>query len=413
MRTFHIIGILTSLAALFSYLNYRFLKLPTMIGLMLQSLAFSLLLMGLSYLGVDIVQPVQKIFERINFNVLFLEGLLSFLLFAGALFVKVEELLDVKFDIAILSVAGVVVSAGMIGGALYGISELLGLQLRPVFCFLFGALISPTDPVATLPILRRLGVSARVNAMIAGESLFNDGVGIVLFLSLMVLTQDTGPVSVGEVAALFCREAVGGAFYGALLGWVGYLLIKSVDNFRLEILITLALVSGGYSLATVLHVSGPLAMVVAGLLIGGRGRKLGMSERTRRNLDLFWDLVEDLLNAILFTLIGLEVLVISRSLTVIHLLTALVAVPLVIVARYLSVVLLGSLLHLRRGISLRTAFIMTWGGLRGGIPVALALTIPEGRERTVFLFATYVVVVFSILVQGFTLKHVVGKQVGE
>jgi monovalent cation:H+ antiporter, CPA1 family len=407
MGLFQIAGILVTLTTIFAYINHRFLRLPVTTGLMLQSLLLSLLLALLMMLGVDIVSPVRQIIGAINFDLFFLQGILSFLLFAGALFVKVEELVSVKFSIGLFAVAGVIISAGIIGAAFYGISFLLGLQLRPVYCMLFGALISPTDPVAVLPTLRRIGIPERLNATIAGEALFNDGIGIVLFLSLLAVAQSETPLGFREVALIFVRQSLGGLLFGSLLGWAGYFLIKSVDNFRLEILITLALVTGGYSLAKALDVSGPLAMVMAGLLIGGRGRKLAMSEQTRKNLDDFWELVEALLNAILFTVIGLEMLVLSGRLTVLHLVTALLAIPVVLIGRYLSVLALGGLIRVREYFCLRDVSIMTWSGLRGGIPIALAMSLSETAERGLILFSTYLVVVFSILVQGSMLKRLV------
>jgi monovalent cation:H+ antiporter, CPA1 family len=407
MGIFQIAGILTTLTAVFAYLNYRFFRLPIMIGLMLQSLALSLTLALLMSLGVDVVRPAQQLISGIRFDVLFLQGILSFLLFAGALFVKVEELLSVKFSIAVFAVAGVLVSTGIIGTALYCLSSLVGLNLRPVYCMLFGALISPTDPVAVLPTLRKLGITDRLNAQIAGEALFNDGIGVVLFLSLLAAAQSTVQLDARGLGLIFMRQTAGGVAFGSLLGWSGYFLIKSVDNHRLEILITLALVTGGYSLATLLQVSGPLAMVMAGLLIGGRGRKLAMSEQTRNNLDEFWQLVEELLNAILFTLIGLELLVLSSKLTVSHLVTGLCAIPVVLSGRYLSVLALGALLRLREEFSFRDCNIMAWSGLRGGIPIALAMSLPNVEEKGVLLVATYLVVTFSVLLQGSTLKYLV------
>jgi CPA1 family monovalent cation:H+ antiporter len=409
MAAFHIAGILTTLTAVFAYLNYRFFRLPVTIGLMLQSLFLSLTLALLMFLGLDVVKPVQQLVEGIKFDVLFLQGILSFLLFAGALFVKVEELLSVKFSIALFATAGVLVSASLIGAAILGISFLLGLQLSPVYCMLFGALISPTDPVAVLPTLRSLGIPDRLNAQIAGEALFNDGIGIVLFLSLLAATQDHRQLSATAVLLVFVRQAAGGLLFGSLLGWAGFVLIRSIDNYRLEILITLAMVTGGYSLATVLGVSGPLAMVLAGLLIGGRGRKLGMSDKTRENLDHFWELVEAFLNAVLFTLIGLQVLVLSSRLSLKHLVISLFAIPVVLFGRYLSVLALGGLLRLREEFSMRDARIMTWSGLRGGIPIALAMSLPKGEDLGALLVATYTVVLFSILVQGSTLKYLAAR----
>lgn len=409
LHSFHLIGILTSLAAAFGFINYHFLRVQLTIALMLQSLLLSVALMILLTFGIDIFAPVQLILARIDFNHLLLEGLLSFLLFAGALFVKNEELLNVKLDIAVFATVGVIISTALIGGLLFLISCLIGLHIRPIYCLLFGALISPTDPVAVLPILRSHGIPGRLNAQIAGEALFNDGIGIVLFLTLFSMTggNTIGPA---DIMLLFIREAVGGLAFGVALGWFGYTVIKSIDNYQLEILITLALVSGGYSLAILLEISGPLAMVMAGLLIGGPGRRHAMSERTRENLDRFWELVEEMLNSVLFTLIGLEVLLIFRQLSVTDVVAALIIVPLVLLARLASVSIIGFFLRCRGSLVPHTIKIMTWSGLRGGIAIALALSLPDVPERAALLFSTYAVVVFTILVQGLTLKHLLAWQ---
>lgn len=403
MRGFQITALLTTLTATFAYLNHRFLKLPPTVGLMLLSLLFSLLLWGSIAVGVDVVTPARQVMDRIDFDVLFLQGILSLLLFAGALFVKVEELLNVKLSIALFAVAGVLVSAGVIGGGFYLLALLLGLPVRLEYALLFGAIMSPTDPVAVLPTLRRLGIPDRLNAWIAGEALFNDGIGIVLFLALHAAAVNASAPDVISVLRTFIIQTAGGLAFGSLLGWLGFLLIKSIDNYRLEILITLALVLGGYSLALLIGVSGPLSMVVAGLFIGGRGRKLAMSEHTRMHLDQFWDLVEKYLNAILFTLIGLELLVLSDRLSLIHLGTGLLVIPVVLLGRFLSVLAVGGLVRMREPFSLKDASVMTWSGLRGAIAIALAMSLPESEGLHILLVATYIVVLFSILVQGPTL----------
>ncbi|WP_129126053.1 cation:proton antiporter [Geomonas oryzae] len=403
MRGFQITALLTTLTATFAYLNHRFLKLPPTVGLMLLSLLFSLLLWSSIAVGVDVVTPARQLMDRIDFDVLFLQGILSLLLFAGALFVKVEELLNVKLSIALFSVAGVLVSAGVIGGGFYLLALLLGLPVRLEYALLFGAIMSPTDPVAVLPTLRRLGIPDRLNAWIAGEALFNDGIGIVLFLALHAAAVNASAPGVMSVLRTFVIQTAGGLAFGSLLGWLGFLLIKSIDNYRLEILITLALVLGGYSLALLIGVSGPLSMVVAGLFIGGRGRKLAMSEHTRMHLDQFWDLVEKYLNAILFTLIGLELLVLSDRLSLIHLGTGLLVIPVVLLGRFLSVLAVGGLVRMREPFSLKDASIMTWSGLRGAIAIALAMSLPQSEGLHILLVTTYIVVLFSILVQGPTL----------
>ncbi|WP_224981840.1 cation:proton antiporter [Geomonas agri] len=403
MRVFQITALLTTLTAAFAYINHRFLKLEPTVGLMLQSLLLSLLLWLLLALGIDVMTPAQRIMSRIDFDVLFLQGILSLLLFAGGLFVKVEELLNVKLSIALFAVAGVLVSAGAIGAGFHLITLILGLKVGLAQSLLFGAIMSPTDPVAVLPTLRSHGIPDRLNAWIAGEALFNDGIGIVLFLTLLAVSQGTAQPTARMVFDTLVTQAAGGIAFGTVLGWAGYLIIKTVDNYRLEILITLALVLGGYSLALLVGVSGPLAMVVAGLLIGGRGRKLAMTEHTREHLDQFWDLVEKYLNAILFTLIGLEVLVLSNRLTLIHISTGLMVIPVVLLGRFLSVLAVGGLVRLREPFSLRDATIMTWSGLRGGIAIALAMSLPRGPGVHILVMATYMVVLFSILVQGPTL----------
>lgn len=407
MGFFEITALLTTLTASFAYINHRYLKLPVTVGLMLQSLVFSLLLAFSMRLGVDVMTPALQVMNRIDFDVLFLQGLLGFLIFAGALFVKVEELLNVKLSIALFAIAGVLVSAGVIGGSFYLLTRLLGLDLELAHCLILGAIMSPTDPVAVLPTLRSLGIPDRLNAWIAGEALFNDGIGIVVFVTLLGMAGSGGEPQLAQLGTMFAQQALGGVVFGSLLGWAGYLLIKSVDNYRLEILITLALVTGGYSLARLFGVSGPLAMVMTGLLIGGRGRKLAMSEHTRDNLDQFWDLVEKYLNAILFTLIGLEVLVLSSRLSLVHVCTGLLAIPLVLLGRFLSVLAVGAFVRLREPFSLRDAFIMTWSGLRGGIAIALAMSLPRGMGLGTLVITTYIVVLFSILVQGPTLKYLV------
>ncbi|GFO70224.1 sodium:proton antiporter [Geomonas limicola] len=411
MQTFHLIGILTTLAAGFGLINYHLLRLPTTIGLMLQSLVCSVLLLVLQAAGIPIAEPVRQALAQIDFDQLLLEGLLSFLLFAGALFVKNEELLEVKWDIAVFATVGVLISTGLIGGMLWWACRLFELPIRPLYCFLFGALISPTDPVAVLPILRAQGISRQLDAQIAGEALFNDGIGIVLFLTLLTLSGGAA-VHGSDVVWLLVKEAAGGLGFGALLGWIGYRLMKSVDNYQLEILITLALVSGGYALALLAGVSGALAMVVAGLLVGGPGRRLAMSKRTRDNLDRFWELVEELLNSVLFTLIGLEMLAIVTRIDATHILAALLSIPLVLLARMLSVGSIRILLRCFGSLIPHSWPIMTWSGLRGGISIALALSLPRSGERSVVLVATYAVVAFSILVQGSTLKYLVAWRTG-
>ena len=407
MHFLSIVGILTTLAALLAYINYRWIRLPMTVGLMLQSLILAGLLVVMTALGIDLSHPAQRFVEGIDFNVLMLEGILSFLLFAGALFVNVNDLFEVKLDICVYAVIGVILSTLLVGLGFYGVGHLIGLELNWIYCFLFGALISPTDPVAVLATLKRLGISPRLNGRIAGEALFNDGIGIVIFLSLLGLVAggaETGPVQIGM---LFLRETIGGLGFGALLGWIGYRIIKSINNYEVEILITLAMVSGGYALANHLHISGPLAMVVAGLLIGSHGRRFAMSEETCEHLFRFWELIDVILNAVLFTLIGLEVLILLDRMTGNYLLAGLIAIPLVLLARLVVVGGLTQLLKLRSKVAAGSVRVIVWSGVRGGISIALVLSLPDSAQRGILLLATYMVAVFSILVQSTTIKYLV------
>ncbi len=404
MNVVQTITILVCISALFGYLNHRVLRLPVTIGLMAIALAMSLILLLLGKLGFDINVRAEAFIRSIDFNEALMHGMLSCLLFAGALHVNLSDLLDQKWIVGTLASVGVVLSTFVIGGASYYLFSLVGLHLSFLYCLLFGALISPTDPVAVMGILKEARLPKPLEVKVVGESLFNDGVGVVVFLVLMSLIPRDS-VLISDVVLLFVEEVLGGALLGILLGFGAYLMLKSVDNYQVEILITLALVMGGYELANLLHTSGPIAVVVAGLLIGNQGRRLAMSEKTREHLDAFWDLVDELLNAILFVLIGLEVLVLSYQSA--YLKAGLVAIPLVLFTRFITVWLQVKVFSLVREFTQRAVAILTWGGLRGGISVALALSLPAGPARDAVLLITYTVVVFSILVQGLTIKRLI------
>jgi monovalent cation:H+ antiporter, CPA1 family len=406
MSTFSVVAVLVSLAAFFSYVNHRWLRLPTTIGLMLIALVLSLALVALGRLGLAGVEPyARNLLARVDFSETLLHGMLSFLLFAGALHVELEDLIRHKLVIGTLATVGLLLSTLLVGAASYHAFGALGLGMPFLFCLLFGALISPTDPIAVLAILKTAKVPRALETKIAGESLFNDGIAVVLFVLLLQLASGQGEIGFGKVAALLAREALGGVGLGLLCGGIAYVLLKQVDDHQTEILLTLALVMGGYALATGLHVSGPIAIVTAGLLIGNHGRTLAMSQHTREHLDTFWMLIDEILNAVLFVLIGLEVLLIafSKSLAI----AILVAIPITIVARFVSVGAPLAMLRRWRKSEPHTVRILTWGGLRGGISVALALTLPPGPHRETILAITYGVVVFSILVQGLTIKTLV------
>ena len=401
MSLFEIAAILITLAALFSYLNERYIRLPTTIGLMLFALLMSLALIALGKLGLGVEDQARSLLANIDFSTTLLHGMLGFLLFAGALHVNLEDLMQQKWFIISLATAGVLISTFIVGGLTWVTLQVLGLGLPFIYCLLFGALISPTDPIAVLGILRSAGAPKNLETQIIGESLFNDGVGVVLFIVLLRIAGGAHDMGMAEVALFFAKEALGGALFGLAAGFLAYRMLKNVDNYAVEMLITLALVTGGYALAEALHLSAPIAIVVAGLFIGNHGRTFAMSDKTVEHLDTFWELVDEILNAVLFVLIGLEVLV--MQFTTGYLLAGLLAIPIVLLARLVSVSIPVGLLRLWREFSPGVIKVMTWGGLRGGISVGLALSLPAGPERDLILTVTYTVVVFSILVQGLTI----------
>ncbi len=407
-----IFAILISLAAIFSYINYRFIKIPSTIGLLVIALLMSLLIVVLGKVGLPIVDYAKHLLAQIDFNETLMQGMLSALLFAGALHVHLEELKKQKWIVAVLASVGVIASTFMVGFASFYIFGWLGLDIPLIYCLLFGSLISPTDPIAVLSILKTVGAPKSLETKIAGESLFNDGVAVVVFLVLLSLAGMGGhdgsghnSVNAMSIITLFAEEALGGALFGLVIGYIAFRMLASIDNYQVEILLTLALVFGGYALASAIHVSGPIAIVVAGLLIGNEGRKYAMSDKTREHLDNFWELIDEILNAILFVLIGLEVLVLSFQYQ--YLWAGLIMIVVTLLARFISVGIPVSLMKLRTTFTPKIVRILTWGGLRGGISIALALTLPNDDHREALLMVTYIVVVFSILVQGLTVGKLI------
>jgi CPA1 family monovalent cation:H+ antiporter len=400
LSPFDAAAILIVLAAALGYLNHRLLGLPSSVGLTIMGAIASLLVVGIDHVlpGSDLSGHVVRFLAGIDFHATLMDGMLSFLLFAGALHVDWSEMRRGRWPILVLSTAGVLLSTLIVGGGFYALTLLLGLGVPLLWCFIFGALISPTDPVAVMGVLKRAAVPPTLQATVAGESLFNDGVGVVLFSIVLAAAASAEPFSAGRAAQAFLVEAGGGALLGLVVGWIGFRAMRSIDEYNVELMITLAVVMGGYSLASWLHVSGPVAMAVAGLLIGNAGVALAMSDTTRDHVLKFWALIDELLNAILFLLIGLEVIAISPDPRL--LIAGALAIPLVLGARALSV---GVPLFAMRplismgGLALPT---LVWGGLRGGISVALALSLPEGPGRTIILAVTYMVVLFSVIVQG-------------
>lgn len=405
MNLFNIIAILITLSAVFSYINYRYIRLPTSIGLMLIALLMSLALIVLKRFDLDLVPRVALLLESINFSDTLMHGMLSFLLFAGALHININDLARQKWVIITLATLGVLISTFIVGYTSSWVFGRFGIEVPLIYCMLFGALISPTDPIAVLGILKTVGAPKSLETNIAGESLFNDGIGVVVFIVLLGIATGEHQASFGNVMGLLAEEVLGGIVFGLVIGALAFQMLKNIDNYQVEILITLALVTGGYALAHELHVSGPIAIVIAGLLIGNHGRLLAMSDKTCEHLDMFWELVDEILNGVLFVLIGLEVLVLTLSIN--YIVAGVFIIPLVIVARFISVGLPVTVLRLKREFSPNAVRIMTWGGLRGGISIALALSLPGGPERDTILTATYIVVVFSILVQGLTIGRMV------
>lgn len=405
MTAFQIIAVLISLTALFSYLNYRWFKLPATIGVMLIALLVSLGLIAVGHFAPWVRNDAEQLLKQIDFDDTLMQGMLCFLLFAGALHINLNDLAEQKGVITTLAIAGVLVSMFVFGTLIHFALGWLGIELSYAWCLLFGALISPTDPVAVIGILKEAKVPRSLEIKIAGESLFNDGIGVVAFIVMHEIAVTGQHASAGHIGLLFLEEAVGGAVFGLVIGWIAYRLLKTVDNYRVEVLLTLALVMGGYALATAIHTSGPIAIVVAGLFIGNHGRAFAMSETTRKNLDTFWELTDEILNALLFVLVGLEVLVLTFTRDLFS--AGLLAIPAILLARWLSVAAPVAVMSRWRKFTPGAVTIMTWGGLRGGISVALALSLPAGREREIVLAVTYVVVIFSILAQGLTLARVV------
>ena len=414
-------AILLILATIFGAINYKFVKLPHTIGLMIVALVASLSLIALDLtfpsLGMSIL--VNDFLGNIDFNVTLMQGMLSFLLFAGALHVDLDQLLENKWTILTFASIGVLVSSFVIGGGFWLISGAVGLSLPFLVCLLLGVMVSPTDPVAVLGVLKTLQVPSPLKAKIAGESLFNDGVAVVLFSVLVSLVFGNGgeegletSFQLTSVIWLLTKEALGGLFLGLISGFIAFWLLRQIDDYVLEVLITLALVTGAYSIALHLHLSGPIAMVIAGLLIGNQGTSLAMSETTRMHVETFWELVDEILNSVLFLLIGLKIVFLlqhsSYEIAYPLLIGLFVAITLLsLFARFLAIALPVQIKSLNSEVNPGTVPILTWAGIRGGVSVALALSLPSSSESELLLFVTYLVVLFSVAIQGLTIENVI------
>ena len=405
---FDLLALLLVISAGLAYLNHRVLKLPLTVGLLVGAAAGTLLLIALDAVvpGLGLKQAIRGLVASINFPATLLDGFLAFLLFAGALQVNSADLFSRKWTILALATLATILSTGLVAAALLAASRLLGLGISLPWCFVFGALISPTDPVSVLDVLKRIGIPRGLQATVAGESLFNDGIGVVLFtLTLSLATGNQidhfGPAT---IASLFLLEAVGGGLLGLGLGFLAFLLLRRIDDYNVELIISLALASGTYSAAGMLGVSGPIAVVVAGILIGNNGMDGAMTETTRQHLMTFWRLVEEILNALLFLAIGLEIAAIDLDLRSVIAMAAMI--PTVLVIRWLSVAASALPLNLHLPRRYGSLLILTWGGLRGGLSVAMALSLPDGPNKASMLTIAYGIVVFSIVVQGLTLEPV-------
>ena len=401
--------------SIFGFLNHRYLKLPLTVGLVIIALVT-----GLGVMFLDIILPSMGVSEtlktwlnEIDFNTTLMNGMLSFLLFAGALHVDLNSLMKAKIHVSVLATVGVMISTLINGTCFYYFAQLFGFNIEYLYCLIFGVIVSPTDPVAVMALLKRLKVPKRLEAMIGGESLFNDGVAVVIFSVLLTIAfgsatgQEAGAMDANAILGLFVKEAFGGALLGIVSGYLTYLLLRKVDDYVIEVIATLALVMGAYSIALNLHISGPIAMVVAGVFIGNTGRQFAMSEKSREHVTDFWHLIDEILNAALFVLIGFEVIVLSSSMDVITL--SIIAVVVAVIARFSAVSIPLQFLNPIVAKEPGEISILTWAGLRGGISIALALSLPDIEIKPVILTATYAVVIFTILIQGLTIEKLIKK----
>ncbi len=401
MNTLLLISILIGVCALFSYLNIRFLKLPPTIGLMLISLVCSLLVIIEGKISNTFQHHVEEMILSINFSQTLLNVMLGFLLFAGSLHVNLNELKKQRSAVISFATLSVALSIFFFGGIMYYIFQLFGLQVEFIYCLLFGALVSPTDPIAVIGILKKSNMPKEIEATINGESLFNDGIGIVFFVTIsQIISTGIQNLSSLDVLILFGREVVGGLVLGVAMGYLAYYFIKKIDHYQTEVLISLALVMVSGQIAQMLHVSGPLAVIVIGLILGNLVRKNAMSETSKDYHDKFWELIDDFLNAILFVLIGLQMVLLHFITN--YLLIGILAIALLLICRYLSLSLPILFLKDKKLFNRRTAVIMTWGGLRGGLSIALTLSLPDNEYKEIIVSITYIIVIFSILVQGLT-----------
>lgn len=402
MEVYNLITIIIVLTAIFGYINFRFLKLPAAIGIMLISIVASLAVVGIGFFSPDFFKKTTDIIIAVDFHTALMKVMLSFLLFAGAIHIDINKLKKESASIITFSTIGVLLSTFVVAGLLFVVSKWFGFSIGFIYCLLFGALISPTDPIAVLGILKQSKIPPSLEMKISGESLFNDGVAVVVFITIYeIINTGIENVTSLQIIWLFIKEAGGGILFGSLLGYIGFYILRSIDNYIIEVLVTLAIVMGGYLIADQLHISGPLAMVMAGIITGNKSRQEGMSDITRDYVDKFWEMIDEVLNAILFLLIGFEMLIVPFSFDLFWL--GCITVIIVLLSRFISVAIPISFLKYKTVFEKNAIPILTWGGLRGGISVALALSLPNSTYKEVFVSITYIIVLFSIIVQGLTI----------
>jgi Na+:H+ antiporter len=407
MDYYDIVTVLIVLSAIFGYINVRFFKLPITIGLMVITIIFTLIIIAIAQFDDTLLLREREFIENINFKEVLFDIILSFLLFAGALHTNFAQLKIQRWPVFVFATVGTLVSTFLVGIIMYFILQGVGLQVDFIYCLLFGALISPTDPIAVLGILKKAGAPKNLETKIVGESLFNDGVGVVIFLTIFnIASSSSANVEVLEIVKLFGKEVIGGIVLGLILGWITYRMMKSIDDYEVEVIITLAAVMGGTLLAHQLHLSAPLAMVTAGLIVGNDTvRNAAMSETTETYVDKFWELIDVLLNTILFVMIGMELLVLTFESS--YIIAGLLAIPMVLLSRYLSLWHPIKFFAKKLEFVPHTNLIMTWGGLRGGISIALALSLTQEMHKELFLVITYIIVAFSIIGQGLTVEPII------
>jgi len=408
MELYYSFSVLIVLSAIFSYINERFLKLPSTIGIMVIALLVSLGLILTDKIFPHTFQEFSTFISSVDFTEVLMGAMLNFLLFAGAIHIRLSDLKEQKAPVMIFSTVSVIISTFAVGFMLFYILQWLNMGIPLIQCLLFGALISPTDPIAVLGILKQAGVPKSLETKVAGESLFNDGIAVVVFIIMLKLAQgEDVDLSFSSILGLLAKEALGGVALGLLLGYIASKTIGKIDNYKLEVLITLAVVMGGHLVASAMHMSGPLAMVAAGLVVGNYGRQFSLSEVSKDYLDKFWELIDEILNAILFLIIGFELIIITNIGD--YWLIGIICIAMVLFARLISIWLPVKMIPMKTKFNKATITILVWGGLRGGVSVALALSIDNHLNKDLLLSITYYVVLFSILVQGLTIGKLTNK----